>query len=1012
VTSGAIDLPSGVARVLPDGSTQFTQYAYNPLGNVTEFIDPIGRTTLHCYGPTPCNSTTNYVDLQLVDNTAGGIVWQAPSYNQQHEPLEVIPPGVYTSWQFQYNSVGQPQTVTDPYGNVTTYHYGTATGTPAASGYLLSWDSPAVTPPGSTDAGATQIATVSFTYDGYGRIASTTDPGGETIKRQYDNANRLALLTFPDLSTEQFQYINLDLWLTTDRVATNPPTLRTYDALRRVTQIQGPTGVTHIEYDPNGPIDGTVVVEDPNGNQTIYEHLFEGELSEISNQDGTSTIFAYDGMSSTPQAGGVGGVPRVVQVAKGVKSGVPFHQTFYTYNADDTLSSIQPQNPYSSAGVAPTMATNPLSTFFTWDPDFRRLTGWAQGNFFGLGVGAVSDESYTYNPFPQSPGSPSLEGGSTGAGLLNNVTDLWIPQGPESSEPSLNFVSYNYDSFGRVSERQVSTTFTPASVSFDESFTYDAIGRLSTDSNSLDTFTYNYSDGTSRPSSRTSADGGPQISYGYYGPTNDNLLKQATYTTLANSQIAAFSYAFDDDHEMTQFGETYAGGRTNQTTYEYKNGALAGTIPTSVSQPGLTTNYIQDPAGNPTFIQGASTLAPGAIVNMTSNDMNEIASLNEVASGGVTTLPSPSYDPDGNLLTAELGSPATYSYDAYDRLQSITYMTTDEKLQFFYDGVGRLSEIVDTVGEQVLQDHTYFWCGDERCFERDQTELDSYGAAPVVDKVYFSQGKLYGFGAGLSPAYYVTDALGSVREEMAASTSEVSSLGQFEYDPYGNDTPVQGVGYTNGLHDIGFAGYFEPGTLPGLAFARNRVYAPGIGRWLTRDPIGNGRAFWDLRHFNSVDVDLYAYARNNPSSYIDPSGNDLATALAGLAGGALVGGVSAYLADAPAGEIFAGAVAGGAGGFVVGFIDPAALGGTFAGIGIGVAGAALAGGGWGSIVTNGIAGGVAGGISGAFGGLPGVAVTSMLALPLGITASVVGDAIDDAQKEATGEDTENGTCHQ
>src|SRR5712692_376651 len=48
----------------------------------------------------------------------------------------------------------------------------------------------------------------------------------------------------------------------------------------------------------------------------------------------------------------------------------------------------------------------------------------------------------------------------------------------------------------------------------------------------------------------------------------------------------------------------------------------------------------------------------------------------------------------------------------------------------------------------------------------------------------------------------------------------------------------------------------------GLDFFRARYYNPTLQRFISKDPIG----------FSGGDVDLYAYASNSPTNFIDPSG--------------------------------------------------------------------------------------------------------------------------------------------
>ncbi len=66
---------------------------------------------------------------------------------------------------------------------------------------------------------------------------------------------------------------------------------------------------------------------------------------------------------------------------------------------------------------------------------------------------------------------------------------------------------------------------------------------------------------------------------------------------------------------------------------------------------------------------------------------------------------------------------------------------------------------------------------------------------------------------------------------------------------------------TNGAASIEFAytgKYSDPET--GLSYHWNRWFDPGLGKWLTPDPLG--------------DADLYRYVGNHPTGAIDPSGLD------------------------------------------------------------------------------------------------------------------------------------------
>src|SRR5258707_7848334 len=97
------------------------------------------------------------------------------------------------------------------------------------------------------------------------------------------------------------------------------------------------------------------------------------------------------------------------------------------------------------------------------------------------------------------------------------------------------------------------------------------------------------------------------------------------------------------------------------------------------------------------------------------------------------------------------------------------------------------------------------------------------------------------------------DQLGSVRRSFASTTSAPA----FGYDPYGNALQA-----TAPLTDFGYAGMFYNAD-SGLYLTQYRAYDPSIGRWLSRDPLGEG---------SDPTANLYSYVESNPLLYVDPSG--------------------------------------------------------------------------------------------------------------------------------------------
>ncbi len=101
--------------------------------------------------------------------------------------------------------------------------------------------------------------------------------------------------------------------------------------------------------------------------------------------------------------------------------------------------------------------------------------------------------------------------------------------------------------------------------------------------------------------------------------------------------------------------------------------------------------------------------------------------------------------------------------------------------------------------------------------------------------------------------YYHYDALGSV---VALSDADGETVQVYEYDVYGQPAAAD-PGHPN---PFAFTGRrFDPET--GLYYYRARYYNPTIGRFLQTDPIGYADG-----------LNAYAYCRNNPLSWADPSG--------------------------------------------------------------------------------------------------------------------------------------------
>jgi RHS repeat-associated protein len=81
---------------------------------------------------------------------------------------------------------------------------------------------------------------------------------------------------------------------------------------------------------------------------------------------------------------------------------------------------------------------------------------------------------------------------------------------------------------------------------------------------------------------------------------------------------------------------------------------------------------------------------------------------------------------------------------------------------------------------------------------------------------------------------------------------------QYSYDSWGKVTKIQG----SESSDFQYAGYYlhSPSA---LGVTLTRLYDAGIGRWINRDRLGERGG-----------LNLYTYAGNKPTQFVDPTGED------------------------------------------------------------------------------------------------------------------------------------------
>jgi RHS repeat-associated protein len=656
-----------------------------------------------------------------------------------------------------YNSLHLPLTIKGANGQTVRYQYNAA-GQPTRytdqQGHVTTFS---YDPSGhlKTIQGPISSARYSIAYDNVSRIGAVTDPAGETVRYTYDAADRPVGASYPDGTTTLRTYTLLDLTSFKDRLGQT--TSYGYDADRELTSQTDPLSeVTQLGYNGAGEINSMM---DANSHTTTL--VLDAQSRVVAKQyaDSSSLAVGYEN-----------GRSRVANVTDALGQ-----TTFYAYNTDDTIATISYVANQSTPAVG-----------FTYDPAYRRVVNMIDG---------AGTTTYTYYPVSSSP--------TLGANQLQSVTS------PIAGGAGSDTITYTYDALNRAIGYSIDGA--PQSIGF------DALGRVTSVANALDSFIYTYTDGTPRVTGESS-NSGPALTLSYFGPTGDALLQQISAATHGGgTSLAQFGYTYNSDDNATAFTSALPTSQTTSYAYDTTNRLVSALIGTGTPQYA----YGYDGASNL-----SSITANGPTQNFTYTSTNSIV--------------GQSYDTNGSPLS--LGG-NTYTWDGENRLVGFAD-GAGHASTFSYDGLDRLVRIVDTTSGVVTADHSYLWCGLQRCLARDNTQSGS-----PISSQYFDQGVI----TGGTPYYYVRDELGSVRELVTASGSVAVD---YDYDPYGNQTTLSGAA----VSDFGYAGYFHHGA-SGLDFAMFRAYDPVRARWLNRDPIGE-----------SGSIDLYAYTRGNPISLTDPLG--------------------------------------------------------------------------------------------------------------------------------------------
>jgi RHS repeat-associated protein len=615
-------------------------------------------------------------------------------------------------------------------------------------------------------------------------------------------------------------------------------------------------------------------VRDPLGRTTSFTYDADGNVLTVTGADGHARAFTYEAAVGRVRSvtDALGHTVELRYDARGnVRTVVDARGRETTFDYDDVGQAVRLTDPLGQTVTLEYDAEGNVAAVV--DPLGRRTT--SEYDAVSRVIRRVNAAGHAtrivYDPVNQVRRIVDALGGSTTLaydpnGTLREVVD---PRGSVTSyepddmdrvaartDPLARVERYEYDLNGnlaRVTDRTGRVTTTtydplnrPVEVLYDDGsstrYTYDAAGRLVQLVDSLAGAIVRAYDALDRLVGEITPQGAVAYTYDAAG-------RRRTMTASGRPPVA---YEYDETDRLTSIAQagalvtfehdaanrrtrvTLPNGVATDYAYDAASQLTALTYRRGSSILGTLT-YAYDAAGGRQSVGGtwARTGRPQPVTTASYDTANQQRTFGDQALA---------YDANGNLVH---DGTSAYTWDARNRLAGITGPV---HAAFRYDGLGRrVGRIVGDEATALLYD------GLNVIQEQTPTTLIASLTGLAIDE------QLTRTRESTNDAL-LTDAL---RSTIALANEAGEVVTSYTYEPFG----ASGLDGSPTDNAFTYTGREDDGT--GLRYHRARYYHPILQRFIGEDPLA----------LAGGDINVYAYARNDPLNHTDPLGLDVTISL-------------------------------------------------------------------------------------------------------------------------------------